>query len=218
MSHTPSKESLIASLPLVTQGVTIRHWTQDDVGRFAAWPGYEFPYEAFDVSFRNMDPTERDRAYRDREARPDAIILAADSDRCVSLAYLALHRIDWPARQVHNFGCRVRPDWCGRGIGTSILRAVTGWLFQAGMSSIAVDVAASNARAVRCYQKVGFATTATMWRDAADLADKDLSAPRYAFLRPHVRWVQGLPQLRFWRMALAAPAVHVPNQTKPAPL
>jgi hypothetical protein len=94
MTRKPSKERLVESLPLVTEGLTIRRWTRDDVGRFAEWPGYGFPYEAFDFGFRAMDPTERDRVYRDREARPDAIILAVDGDAGACLAYLVLYGID----------------------------------------------------------------------------------------------------------------------------
>jgi RimJ/RimL family protein N-acetyltransferase len=204
MAREPSKERLVDSLPLVTGGLTIRCWTRDDVDRFAQWPGYEFPYEAFDFSFRNMDSVERDRVYREREARPDAIILAVDSDAGACKAYLALHGIDWADRQVRNFGFRVHPNQCGRGTGTAILQAVTGWLFQGGLSRVSVDVAASNERAVRCYEKVGFVITETVWRDAADLAEVDLSTPRYAFLRPHVRMGKDLPQLRFWLMESTA--------------
>ena len=211
MTREPSKKRLVGSLPLVTGGLTIRRWMRGDVDMFAEWPRYEFPYEAFDFSFRNMDSIEHDQLYRDRETRPDAIILAVDSDTCASLAYVALHRIDWTNRQVHNFGCRVHPHWCGRGIGTAVLQAVTYWLFQGGMSSVSVDVAASNARAVRCYEKLGFVKAGTVWRDAADLADKDLSTAQYAFLRPHVRMVQDLPQLCFWLMELTATGPRVPN-------
>jgi RimJ/RimL family protein N-acetyltransferase len=178
------------------------HWNSGHA--FARWPGYGFPYETFDFGFRAMDSTERDRVYRDLEARPDAMILAVNGDAGVCLACLAMHGIHWANRQVRNFGLRVHPHRCGRGIGTAILQAVTCWLFQGGMSSVSVDVAASNARAVRCYEKVGFVRTDTLWRDAADLADKDLSTPQYAFLRPHVRMAKGLPQLRFWLMELTA--------------
>lgn len=204
MTQEPSKEMLVESLPLVNEDLTIRRWTREDVDRFAQWPRYRFPYEAFDFGFRAMDPTERDRVCRDREARADAIILAVDGNAGTSLAYLALHGIDWAKGQVRNFGFRVHPHLCGRGVGTRILRTVTCWLFHGGMSLIQVDVAASNARAVRCYERVGFVGTDTLWRDAADLADKDLSTPRYAFLRPHVRMAKGLPQLRFWLMELTA--------------
>jgi RimJ/RimL family protein N-acetyltransferase len=204
MTRKPSKEGLLESLPLVTEGLTIRRWTRDDVDRFAQWPGYGFPYESFDFSFRAMDPTERDQFYRDREARPDAIVLSVDSSAGRCAANLALHRLDWTNRQVRNFGFRVHPHWCGRGVGTRILLAVTSWLFRAGMSSVTVAIAASNVRAVRCYERSGFVRTGTLWRDAVDLADKDLSTPMYAFLRPHVRMVKGLPQLCFWLMELTA--------------
>lgn len=206
MSREPSKEGLAGSLPLVAGDLTIRLWTRGDVDRFAEWPKYEFPYDAFDLSFRTMDSVERDRAYREREARPDSMVLAVDSDTQASLAYIALHRIDWANRRVGNFGFRVHPHHCGRGMGTAILQAVVAWLFRGGMSSVSVDVAASNARAVRCYEKAGFVRRGTVWRDAADLADVDLSTPRYAFLRPHVRNVEGLPQLRFWLMEASAPS------------
>jgi RimJ/RimL family protein N-acetyltransferase len=128
------------------------------------------------------------------------MVLAVDSEALVSLAYLALHGIDWTHGRVGSFGIRVHPDRCGQGVGTAILQAVVAWLFRGGMSTISVDVAASNARAVGCYEKAGFVRRETVWRDAADLVGIDLSSPRYAFLRPHVRNVQGLPQLRFWLM------------------
>ena len=211
MNRETSKEGLLKSLPLVTETLTIRRWTRDDVDRFSGWPGYEFPYEAFDFSFRDMDSVERDRVYRDREARPDAIILAVDGDAGASLAYVALYGIDWPNRQVRNFGLRVHPHQCGRGIGTAVLQAVTRCLFQSGMCQVSVDVAASNERAVRCYEKVGFIKTGTVWRDAPDLADEDLSTPRYDFLRPHARMVKGLPQLRFWLMESTATQPRVPE-------
>lgn len=90
MSQELPKERLAEALPLVNEDLTIRRWTRGDVDRFAQWPGYGFPYEVFDFSFRNMDSIERDQVYRDREARPDAIILAVDGDAGRSLAYLAL--------------------------------------------------------------------------------------------------------------------------------
>jgi RimJ/RimL family protein N-acetyltransferase len=211
MTREPSKEGLVDSLPLVAEGLTIRHWARDDVDRLAQWPGYEFPYQAFNFSFRNMDSLERDRVYREREARPDAIILAVDSDAGACIAYLALHGIDWAKGQVRNFGFRVHPHRCGRGVGTAILQAVTGWLFQSGLSRVSVDVAASNERAVRCYERAGFVIRETMWRDVADLAEEDLSTARYAFLRPHVRMAKDLPQLRFWLMEATATEPRVPD-------
>jgi ribosomal protein S18 acetylase RimI-like enzyme len=50
-----------------------------------------------------------------------------------------------------------------------------------------LDVAASNARAIRCYEKVGFVRTGEIWRDAGNLNDVDISEPRYDFIRSHIR-------------------------------
>jgi ribosomal protein S18 acetylase RimI-like enzyme len=98
----------------------------------------------------------------------------------------------------------VHPDRSDRGLGTALLAAVTGWLFAGGMASVGVDVAASNGRAVRCYEKAGFERTGTLWRPAPDLARVDL-AERYAFLREHLREGEAGPELRFWLMELRAP-------------
>jgi hypothetical protein len=98
----------------------------------------------------------------------------------------------------------LHPSRCGRGFWTKTLEAVICWLFRAEMSSASVDVAASNVRARRCCGKVALARAGTLWRDAADLADKDLSSFRYAFRRPRVRMVKDSPQLRFWLIGLTA--------------
>jgi RimJ/RimL family protein N-acetyltransferase len=65
-----------------------------------------------------------------------------------------------------------------------------------------LDVAASNARAVRCYEKVGFVRTGELWRDASHLVAADLGAARYDFLRPHLRGKGSQLELRFWVMEL----------------
>lgn len=65
------------------------------------------------------------------------------------------------------------------------------------MEAVHLDVAASNPRAIRCYEKVGFKPIAEVWRQAPDLAETGLATSRHAFLRPHVRWADGGPELRF---------------------
>jgi ribosomal protein S18 acetylase RimI-like enzyme len=73
-------------------------------------------------------------------------------------------------------------------------------LFSRDFKAIHVDVAASNSRAVRCYEKVGFCRVGELWRDAVDLTGMELDAPQYDFLRPHVRLDEVPPQLRFLLM------------------
>jgi RimJ/RimL family protein N-acetyltransferase len=77
---------------------------------------------------------------------------------------------------------------------------VTTWCFNSSLRVLRLDVAASNLRAIRCYEKVGFVKVGETWRQAPDLVDADLAAARYDFLRPHVRTDKPIPELRFWLM------------------
>jgi aminoglycoside 6'-N-acetyltransferase len=53
--------------------------------------------------------------------------------------------------------------WQGRGIGTSVVRRVAEFLFEErGHHRITIDPAAANARAIRCYEKVGFRPVGVM--------------------------------------------------------
>ena len=56
----------------------------------------------------------------------------------------------------------IDPDRTGRGIGTRALRQFCARLFESGdVEAIALNVYRFNGRAVRCYQKCGFAVTHT---------------------------------------------------------
>lgn len=106
--------------------------------------------------------------------------------------------IDWQAGTVGNLGVRIHPERCGQGIGSLMLHAVIDWGAAHGLASFCLDVAASNGRAIRCYQKAGLRKTAELWRPAPDLRTVNLSESRYDFLRPYVRFVSPQePELRF---------------------
>jgi RimJ/RimL family protein N-acetyltransferase len=182
--------------------LTVREWTREDIDALAAWPNYAFPYQGFEFSFRAMSPSEKDELFQDRQGRPNAIVLVADHTEQPAIGYVALTRIDWMEHIVGNFGLRIHPAWCNKGRGTSVLRMVSRWLFIWGIEAVRVDVAASNMRAVRCYEKVGFLKEGEIWRDARDLKGVDVSTSRYDFLRPHVRLDDEIPKLRFLLMEL----------------
>jgi hypothetical protein len=69
-----------------------------------------------------------------------------------------------------------------------------------GMKGLRLDVAATNKRAIACYNKVGFRKTAEFWRDAPELEEMDLDDPQCAFLKGHVRSRDDGTQLRFFWM------------------
>ncbi len=177
-----------------------RRLTRPDLDRLTAWPGYPFPYQGFDFSFRAMLAEDLDALFAERQADPARISLGVDLSALRCVAYLALLDIDWETRQAGNLALRVHPDCCDRGIGTDVLRAALRWVFDAGMLSVDLDVAATNPRAIRCYEKAGFAPVCELWRPAPDLANVSLSLSEYSFLRDHVRSDCIPPELRFVMM------------------
>jgi len=197
----PSRERIASSLPVMAGDLSVRAWRREDIDRFAEWPLYpphsESFNEVFQLRFARMSADERDAFFEERERRLDRVTLVADHRPQPAIAYLALVEIDWAGGTVGNMAYRVEPTWCGRGIGTCVLGAVRQHLFRHGFRSVRLDVAASNARAVRCYEKAGFEITGEFWRDDPGLAKIDLALPEWDFLRPHVRLDGPVPRLRF---------------------
>lgn len=202
MSRQVSRNDLVRVLPLRETELTVRQWTREDMDVLAEWPKYPFPYEGLEFSFRGMSCPGKGDVFRARQDKRDTIVLVADHVDQPVIGYVAPNQISWAERVVGNVGLRVHPAWCNRGVGTGMLRLLSHWLFGFGFESIRLDVAASNIRAIRCYEKVGFMRTGELWRGAPDLAGVDLGASRYESLRPHVRMKEATPQLRFWLMVL----------------
>lgn len=191
-------------MPVTCGDLSIRGWRREDIDRFAEWPLYPPACESFNevlqLRFAAMSADERDAFFDEREHREDRITLVADHRSQPAIAYLALVEIDWQAGAVGNMAYRVEPSWCGMGVGTSILSAVAGHFFRHGFSCLRLDVAASNAPAMCCYEKAGFTRTGEFWRDDPRLAEVDLDSPKWDFLRPHLRRDGPVPQIRFWWM------------------
>ena len=199
-----SRGRLLARLPLAPEGFEIRQWTRADLDRLAEWPAYPFPYEGFRFSFAAASGDARGCIFEERESDPSRLTLVMTEEK-LCVGYLALIRIDFERREIGNLGVRIHPEHCDRGLGTSMLRAVMPRVFDCGFETIQLDVAASNTRAIRCYEKAGFLATGELWRPAPDLSAVDLSESMYAFLRPHTRFLgSGVPELRFLVMQAVA--------------
>lgn len=65
------------------------------------------------------------------------------------------------------------PSAQGRGLGTEVLRRVVGHLIDRGHHRITIDPAASNAAAIRAYEKVGFRPVGIMRRYERDVDGGD---------------------------------------------
>ncbi len=210
--RTLNKDNLIETLPLRTSEITIRQWNRDDMDKLAAWPKYPFPYEAFDFSFKKMNAEEKDAYFNRRNENPNMIITVVDHIEQPIIGYFAPHSINWNDKKIGNFGYRIMPSYCNKGIGTTILRECVQWLFEYGINTICLDVAASNSHAIRCYDKIGFVKTGEIWREDENLSCIDLADTRYDFLRPHVRFDQPVPRLCFWLMELTRNEQGKPNK------
>ncbi len=196
------RDRLLGTLPISREPLLLRGCERPDMDLLAAWPNYPPPHDVFVFSFARLTPTEMDSRYNDRLRQEDRITLVADWGSDKAVGYLALLEIRWERRESHNLGIRVHPEWCGRGIGAEMLVAARDWWFESGMKLLRLDVASSNSRAVRCYEKVGFVRRGEFWQEAPDLAEADLAHPRWRFLEGHVRTGARAPELRFLVMEL----------------
>ena len=195
-----TRSEMLATLPIRRDSLLVRSCQRSDLDILATWPEYPQPYASFTFSFSHFGPAALDSLHRERERQQDRITLVVDRGTAKSIAYLSLLEIDWASGRTGNMGMRVHPELCGKGIGSTMLTAVRDWWFAAGMQGLRLDVAAPNARAVRCYEKVGFTRSGEFWREAPDLDGVDLSDPQWRFLEGHVRAGSGVPELRFYWM------------------
>jgi len=150
-----------------------------------------------------MGVAELDEVFERRSKDIGRITVVVDEgvNRCVG--YVALLEIDWERGVVGDMSLRVELRFCGRGIGGRAMGLVGRWCLRGGLNTLRLSVAASNVRAVRCYEKAGFVRQEEFWRADAALSPVMLAEERYDFLREHAKVVEGEVWIRFWWMELA---------------
>ena len=160
-----TKQNLLACLPIRDDDLTIRAWRGDDVDRRAAWPPYPPPCSDFTTNLSRMSEADRDSYFRTRDEDQSRITLIGDfpTDACV--AHIGVCDADWHSGTMGNMGFRVHPDWCNKGVGSRVLELVVAHFAGVGITCFRLDVAESNSRAIRCYEKVGFVVTEDFDRD-----------------------------------------------------
>jgi RimJ/RimL family protein N-acetyltransferase len=160
----------------------IRPWRRSDDDLADHWPAYNDPLEPLwnlPRAFSSADlwpaagfsPYERETwAVESYDARLMGRISLREIDRRVPQARLGV-----------TFGA----PYIGKGLGTEALTCfIQAYFTDMHYAVMVLDVAAPNERAVRCYERLGFAYIGSDWRQAGSSFDRQvLDFPAYRHLR-----------------------------------
>jgi len=198
------KQRLMDALPLDDGKLAVRPCTRHDMDVLSRWPSYPWPDHGFRFSFAGLGTSQLDELFEQRVNDSRRVTLVADEGSIPCVGYVALLQIGWEQGAVGDMSLRIAPDFCGRGIGSRVIQLVGRWCLQGGLNTLRLSVAASNVRAVRCYEKAGFVRREEFWQREATPSPCLLGGKGYDFLGPHGRVVDGdgggEVQIRFWWM------------------
>jgi RimJ/RimL family protein N-acetyltransferase len=195
-----SKSHLLSRLPVDAGDLKLRILDRDDLDRGDDWPDYPEYYSPLNLKWRTLTDEQRDQAFCTMSSRDDSVTICADLGESQCVGIVSLHRIDWDGGVVADMGVLVRADLCDRGIGTAMMTGVVGWCFSSGIHRLSLAVCAVNPRAIRCYEKVGFAVVGEFWQDDAWWGAKSADDPMRIQAEPHLQTEGDTTRVRFYRM------------------
>ena len=185
---------------LTTPRTVIRRTVPRDLPEITAWPPYPWPYNYFDMT------DERARSpggayWWEQIDDPDRChysVVLPERDQIIGVH--AFVSIDWFKATVGNMGIRIRTDLCNQGHATETLAPLLKAVLGSGIGSIRLDVAATNQRAIRCYEKCGLQIVDELWRKGT--GPSDLADPKWTPMIPHLRRDGGKWMVRFYWMEI----------------
>lgn len=174
----------------------------DDVDAMASWRPFTDPlYQPYD--FPRRRPADHKHWFRWRSEDPDRrLYTILNEDRRV-IGSLTLREID--GHKSARLGITIGSDYVSKGYGTEALKVFFDYYFETmGFALMVLDVAATNLRAVRTYEALGFRRTSQHYRPASHPSYRTLrQATRYGHLRSRFRRQGTLFQVLFYDMALS---------------
>ncbi len=194
-----TKEQLPSEL--ITERTTVHRALPDDLPKIATWPEYSARLAALSMN-RQETPRPDGRLWWERIDAPDRChysVVLRESGEIIGVH--AFVRIDWASATVANMGIRIRADVCDQGYGSETLAPLLKGALDSGIQSIRLDVAATNQRAVRCYDKCGMAIVDEFWREHKG-EPIDPADPKWAPLLPHLRREGDKWMVRFYWMEI----------------
>jgi diamine N-acetyltransferase len=138
--------------------IVLRTWREADVELLTALRNDRDLQALLLARVRGSDEAQVRQWLRDRTSGADSlffIIAESPADRCIG--YVQLAAIDWVDR-VGDLGICVAPGHQRRGAGTRALTLAMDALRRTwGIRKINLRVRSDNLRAIRCYERLGFA-------------------------------------------------------------
>jgi len=181
--------------------VTIRPMKQADLNAMINWRPFADPlYQPFDFPRRSR--TEHNRWFDWRSNDPSRRLYVVEDQERRVIGSLTLREIDGQCSA--RLGITIGSDFVSQGYGTEALRLFLDHYFgEMGFARIVLDVAATNLRAVRCYESLGFRLVGQHYLTANhpsfDTVRREL---RYQHLHRFFRRQGTMHQVLFYDMAL----------------
>jgi len=135
--------------------VRLRHMVRADIDQMAHWPRFWEP----DLQWANLDltfPSERDAYFQRGRTNVTRRRFVIVDERGEIIGTVGLRNLDF-LRGEGTLGIIIRADRVGKGYGTDTVRAVARYAFDVlDLERVILDVAETNRRARRVYEKLGF--------------------------------------------------------------
>lgn len=186
---------------IITARAITRRTTLDDLPKIAVWHSYPWPYDCFNMT--NKRARSQSSPYWWQQIgqldRCHYSVLLPERDQIIGVH--AFVSIDWAKACVGNMGIRIRPDLCKQGYATETLAPLLKAVLDSGIQSIRLDVAATNQRAICCYQKCGMQIIDEFWLEhKGEPIDPD--DPKWIPLMPHFQRKANKWMVRFHWMEI----------------
>jgi RimJ/RimL family protein N-acetyltransferase len=165
------------------------------------WRAFADPlYQPFD--FPRRSKVEHIRWFEWRSKDSNRRLYTVMDENLQVIGSLTLREID--GRRSARLGITIGADFVSQGYGTEALRLFLDYYFvELGFARMVLDVAATNLRAVRTYQALGFGYDSQHYRPASHPSYRTLrQEPRYRHLRRFFRRQGTAHQVLFYDMAL----------------
>lgn len=202
MNKRKRPQRRFASLSAQGERVAIRPWKRDDTREQQSWSDYSDPFSEFwnlpkPLSLGDEFLSLLSPASGSRQA------WAIEDEHHQLIGRISLREIEF-FEQRARLGISLAPTFVGQGRGTEVLTLFLDHFFgPLGFTSMLLDVAAFNRRAVRCYERLGFHLIRHEWRKAGHSSIPTiLHQPAYHHLRPFFRYENRALWVQFLEMEL----------------